>query len=165
LSLFPTHRCCFSCLAWYKLTFYATAGTAEAEIFCFDSIAKQIIGKPCEFLVRTMATSWSTPPDLSANMGLKITFVVNININSYYTKERILNVNSILQAHGKQQTSTGFQALPHNEATFKIDESSLPLLTQDSLATTLQKLSTSPTTSSVNPLLTFIITDQKQKSA
>jgi hypothetical protein len=48
---------------------------------------------------------------------------------------------------------------------FKIDESSLPLLTQDSLATTLQKLSTSPTTSSVNPLLTFIITDQKQKSA
>jgi hypothetical protein len=56
----------------------------------------------------TLAASQSTPPDLSAIMGLKFTFVVNININSYYTKERIIHVNSILQAHGRQQMSKGF---------------------------------------------------------
>jgi hypothetical protein len=43
LSLCPTHRCRFSCLVKYKLTFYAMDGTVEAEMFCFDSIAKQII--------------------------------------------------------------------------------------------------------------------------
>jgi hypothetical protein len=92
-------------LARYKLTFYATNGTAEAAMFCFDGIAKHIIGKPCEFLVKTLAASWSTPPDLSAIVGLKFTFAMNININSYYTKERILNVNLILQAQGRQQMS------------------------------------------------------------
>jgi hypothetical protein len=127
-------------------------------LFCFDSIAKKIIGKPCEFLVKTLDVSRSTPPYLSAIIGLKFTFAMNININSYYSKERILIVNSILQAHGRQQPSTGFQTITQDEDPFKTDEFSLPLLKQDSPATVLQKLSTSPTTSSVSPLLTFIIT-------
>jgi hypothetical protein len=100
-SACPTRRCRFSCLPRYKLTTYATDGTAEAEIFCFDNIAKQVIGKPCEFLIRTLSASWGTPSDLCAIVGLRFTFVVNININSYSAKERILNVNSILQAHGR----------------------------------------------------------------
>jgi hypothetical protein len=60
------------------LTFYATDGIAEAEMFCFDSIAKQLVGKPCEFLVKTMDGSGNTPSDLSAIIGLKFTFVVTI---------------------------------------------------------------------------------------
>jgi hypothetical protein len=145
----------------YKLTFYATDGTADAEMFCFNNIGKQIIGKPCEFLIRTLSSSWGTPSDLYANVGLKFTFAVNINIKSYYVKERILNVNPILQAHGRQQMSMGFHAPPQDEATFRTDDSSLPMLTQDSLATALQKLSTSLATSSISPLHTFIIIDQK----
>jgi hypothetical protein len=110
--LCPTHKCRFSCLPRYTLMFYAMDGTAEAKMFCFDSIAKQIIGKPCEFLVRTLSALLGTPSDLCAIVGLKFTFAVNININSYYAKERILNVNSILQVHGRQQMSMGFHVLP-----------------------------------------------------
>jgi hypothetical protein len=153
-----THKCRFSYFPRYKLTFYATDGTAEAELFYFDSIAKQIIGKPCEFLIKTLDVSRSTLSDISAIIGLKFTFVVNININSYYSKERILNVNSVLQAHGRQQLSMGFQAVTPDEDPFKTDESSL----QDSPATTLQKLSTSSTISSVSLLITFIITKYRR---
>jgi hypothetical protein len=97
----------------YKLTFYATDGTAEAEMFCFDSVARQIVGKPCEFLIKSMDVSISTPSDLCAIIGLKFTFAINININSYFfllsnksliTQEKeIFNVNSIVKAHGRQE--------------------------------------------------------------
>jgi hypothetical protein len=99
--MYLTYRQRFFCFSRYKLTFYETDGTAEAKMFCFDSIAKQIIGKPCEFLIKTLSVSRSIPPDLSAIIGLMLTFVVNININSYYSRDMILNVNSILQAHGR----------------------------------------------------------------
>jgi hypothetical protein len=75
------------CLHKYKLTFYATDGTAEDEMFCFDTIAKQIVGKPCEFLLRTLDASQNTPKDLCAIVGLRFTLAVNININSYYSKQ------------------------------------------------------------------------------
>jgi hypothetical protein len=103
--LFPTAQIQTNiiCLVRYKLIFYATDGTAEAEMFCFDSIAKQIVGKSCEFLIKTMDVSGSTPSDVSAIVGLKFTFVVTININSFYAKEKIFNVNSILQTYGKQE--------------------------------------------------------------
>jgi hypothetical protein len=45
----------------------------------------------------------NTPKDIRAIVGLRFTFAVNININSYYSKQRILNVNSVLQAHGRGQ--------------------------------------------------------------
>jgi hypothetical protein len=50
-----------------------------------------------------MNVSGGTPSELAAIIGLKFTFAVNININSYYAKERIFNVNSVIQAHGKQK--------------------------------------------------------------
>jgi hypothetical protein len=137
----------------YKLTFYATDGTAEAGMFCFDSIVKQIIGKPCEFLIKTLGVLQCTPPDLSAIIGLKFTFAVNININSYYSRDKILNVNSILQAHGRQQPLPALEAVTADEDPLETDEPICPLLTQDSPATALQKPSTSSTTSSVRLLL------------
>jgi hypothetical protein len=91
--MYLTYRYRFFFFPRYKLTFYATDGNAEAEMFCFGSIAKQIIGKPCEFLIKTLDVSRSTPSDLSAIIGLKLTFAMNININSYYSKDRIMNVN------------------------------------------------------------------------
>jgi hypothetical protein len=38
----------------YKLTFYAADETGEAEFLCFDSVAKRIVGKPCESLLKSM---------------------------------------------------------------------------------------------------------------
>jgi hypothetical protein len=160
--MYLTYRHRFFCFSRYKLTFYVTDGTTEAEMFCIDGIAKQIIGKPCEFLIKTLGVSRSIPPDLSAIIGLKFTFAVNININSYYSRDMILNVNSILQAHGRQQPLAGLQAVTKDEDPFKTDESTLPLLTQDSPATALQKLSTSSTTSSVSLLATFIVTKHQR---
>jgi hypothetical protein len=51
--------------AGYKLSFYATYGTAETEMFCFDTVARQIVGKSCEILVKSMNASTSTPIELS----------------------------------------------------------------------------------------------------
>jgi hypothetical protein len=119
----------------YKLTFYAADGTVEAQMFCFDTIAKQIIGKPCKFLVRNMNSSGGTPSELAAIIGLKFTFGVNININSYYTKERIFNVNSVIQSHGKQK-----------EPVYKLPVA--PQI-QESPSTAMERLSTGDRTSLV----------------
>jgi hypothetical protein len=119
----------------YKLTFYAADGTAEVQMFCFDTIAKQIISKPCEFLVKNKNVSGGTPSELAAIIGLKFTFAVNININSYYAKERIFNVNSMIQAHGKQKEP--------------VDELSIVPQVQESPSTAMQKLSTGNQTSLV----------------
>jgi replication factor A1 len=140
---------------WYKLTFYATDGTAEAQMFCFDTIAKQIIRKPCELLVRTMNVSGSTPTDLSAIIGLKFTFAVNININSYYARERIFNVNSIIQAYGKEPPPANFHKKIEDDEPLTSDELTFPLQTQDSPATAMRKLSTAARTSLVPTSLTY----------
>jgi hypothetical protein len=83
----------------YKLTFFAADETAEAEFFCFDSVAKHIVGKPYESLLKSMDISGSAPLGLAAIVGLKFTFAINININSFYSTEKIFNVDSILEAH------------------------------------------------------------------
>jgi hypothetical protein len=155
----------------YKLTFYATDGTAEAEMFCFDSVARQIVGKPCEFLIKSMDVSISTPSDLCAIIGLKFTFA--ININSYFfllsnksliTQEKeIFNVNSIVKAHGRQEAISDVHKNVHQEDPLKPDELSLPLLTQESPATAMQKLSTTAKTSLVCVLIYVSLYFNKHK--
>jgi hypothetical protein len=39
---------------------------------------------------------------------------VNININSYYSKQRILNVNSVIEAHGRQEVRTASDRIDNN---------------------------------------------------
>jgi predicted RNA-binding Zn-ribbon protein involved in translation (DUF1610 family) len=73
----------------YKLSLYATDGTTETEMFYFDTVARQIVGKPCEILVKSMNASTSTPTELLSIIGLSFTFAINININSYYSRENI----------------------------------------------------------------------------
>jgi hypothetical protein len=80
-----------------------------------------------------MNVSGGTPSELAAIIGLKFTFAVNININSYYAKERIFNVNSVIQAHGKQKEP--------------VDELSVAAQIQESLSTAMQRLSTGNRTS------------------
>jgi hypothetical protein len=141
-----------SVLRRYKLTFYATDGTAKAEMFCFDTIAKQIVGKPCQVLLRTLDASQSTPADLRAVVGHKFTFAVNININSYYLKQRILNVNSVIQAYGRQELETASDRTNNDANSLRTSAFSLRLPTEESPATAMRRLTTSPTTSSVSIL-------------
>jgi replication factor A1 len=139
----------------YKLTFYATDGTAEAEMFCFDTVARQIVGKPCEILVKSMNISTSIPTELSNIVGLSFTFAINININSYYSRERIFNVNSVIEAHGRHQTLTDTQESIEQEHSDKLHELSLTLTVQESPATAMQKLSTAPSTTLLPRSLTY----------
>jgi hypothetical protein len=136
----------------YKLTFYATDGTAEAEIFYFDTIAKQIVGKPCQVLLKTLDASRSTLSDLRAIIRLKFTFAINININSYYSKQRVLNVNSVIQAHGREEVETGSDRNNNDGTSLKTSEFSLCLPTEESPAIAMKRLTTSPITSSVSIL-------------
>jgi hypothetical protein len=86
-------------------------------MFCFDTIARQIVEKPCEFLIKSMNISTNTPAELSAIIGLKFTFAINININSYYSKEGIFNMNSIIEAHERHQTITDIQeSIEHEDS-------------------------------------------------
>jgi hypothetical protein len=94
----------------YKLIFFVTDGTAEARFFCFYSVAKHIVGNPCEALLRNTNVSGNTPLDLTGIVGLGFTFAITINIISYYSSGRIFNVNSVLETHGRQHA-----ALPTGE--------------------------------------------------
>jgi hypothetical protein len=66
-----------------------------------------------------MNISTNTPAELSAIIGLKFTFAINININinSYYSKEGIFNMNSIIEAHERHQTITDIQeSIEHEDS-------------------------------------------------
>jgi hypothetical protein len=118
-------------------------------MFCFNAVARQIVGKPCEILVESMNISSSTPTELSSIIRLRFTFAISININSYYSRERIFNVNSVIEAHGIQQTLVDKQERVEHEHPEKIDDLPLPLTAQESPATAMQKLSTAPNTTLV----------------
>ncbi|AQK51380.1 hypothetical protein ZEAMMB73_Zm00001d049787 [Zea mays] len=80
----------------YKLSFIATDGTCEAEFFCFDSIARKIVGKPCDNLVTAVATSQGPPAALAAIVCLKFTLAVTINMSAYSVTNRVFSILSIL---------------------------------------------------------------------
>ncbi|ONM38400.1 hypothetical protein ZEAMMB73_Zm00001d043540 [Zea mays] len=61
-SIDPIIRQCSTCGSTkycfrYKLTFKASDGTAEAEMFAFDTVARTIIGKPCPMVSRKLTYS------------------------------------------------------------------------------------------------------------
>jgi hypothetical protein len=135
----------------YKLTFYSADETSETEFFCFDSVAKYIVGKSCESLLKSMDPSGSEPPDLAAIVGLKFTFVVNININSFYSAEKIFNIESILETHGRKKLDPSVEQADRCQEPLMLDEHSV-LSMQDSPATAMKRLSTdlgSPVVSTV----------------
>jgi hypothetical protein len=54
----------------------AADDTAEMRMFCFDNVAKRIIGKTCTFLLTSVTNTSNIPPDLAAIVSIKFTFVV-----------------------------------------------------------------------------------------
>jgi hypothetical protein len=71
-------------------------------MFCFNGVAKQVVGKPCETVLRTASHATNTPSDISAIVSLKFTFLISLNDESYYTQDKVFHINSIVTAHGRQ---------------------------------------------------------------
>ncbi|PWZ37860.1 hypothetical protein Zm00014a_005131 [Zea mays] len=88
----------------YKLNFMASDGTAEMRMFCFDNIAKRIIGKPCASLLTSATSTSNIPPDLAAIVSLKFTFAVVYNEMSFQVSEKELFIKSVIASHGRDLT-------------------------------------------------------------
>ncbi|AQL05115.1 hypothetical protein ZEAMMB73_Zm00001d046843 [Zea mays] len=127
----------------YKLSFVVTDGTSEAEFFCFDTIAKRIVGKPCDTLITATMTSQGFPPDLAAIVSLKFTFVVTLNMSAFSVTNRVFSILYVLTNHGRQ-TSVPPTVLNYpQEQLLTQDDIFESTATQDSPATSFAKLSTS----------------------
>jgi hypothetical protein len=80
----------------------ASDGTAEAEMFCFDDIAKVIIGKSCSSIIGSTSDSGAIPPEIAAIVSLKFTFVVIFNTRSFSGPDKVLLIKSIVRTHGRE---------------------------------------------------------------
>jgi hypothetical protein len=87
----------------------ATDGTAEARMFCFDSIAKKIVGKLCHFVVSSVTKTSLIPPDLASIVSLKFTFDVVYNDVSFHDVEKELLIKLIITVHGRVHSLPGTQ--------------------------------------------------------
>ncbi|ONM02782.1 hypothetical protein ZEAMMB73_Zm00001d031369 [Zea mays] len=85
----------------YKLNFMATDDTAEMLMFCFDNVAKRIIGKTCTSLLTSVTDASNIRPDLAAIVSLKFTFVVVYNLMSFQNQEKELLIKSVIASHGR----------------------------------------------------------------
>ena len=130
-------------LGSYKLSFVVTDGTSEAEFFCFDTIAKRIVGKPCDTLITTTITSQGFPPDLAAIVSLKFTFVVTLNMSSFSVTNRVFSILYVLTNHGRQTSVPSTMLNYPQEQLLTQDDVFESTATQDSPATSFAKRSTS----------------------
>lgn len=127
----------------YKLSFIATDGTSEAEFFCFDTIAKRIVGKSCQTLFSTSDVSRGPPPDLAAIVSLKFTFAVTINMSAFSVTNRVFSILSVLTNHGRQ-ASIPYATQNLSQQQMLTQDNTLDVkTTQESPATSFAKLSTS----------------------
>jgi hypothetical protein len=72
----------------YKLKFLASDGTETAEMFCFNNVARQIVGKSCEIVLRGVSEHSPIPPDLAQIISLKFTFRVTVDDQSFFQKKQ-----------------------------------------------------------------------------
>ncbi|KAL5664171.1 hypothetical protein ACJX0J_024279, partial [Zea mays] len=127
----------------YKLSFIATDGTSEAEFFCFDTIAKRIVGKSCQTLFSTSDVSRGPPPDLAAIVSLKFTFAVTINMSAFSVTNRVFSILSVLTNHGRQASIPCATENLSQQQMLTQDNILDVITTQESPATSFAKLSTS----------------------
>jgi hypothetical protein len=129
----------------YKLNFVASDETAEANMFCFDNIAKTIIGKPCSSLLGSTVNTTIIPLEIAAIIYLKFRFAVNYNQESYWSREKVFVIKSIVAVYGRNH------ALPQIQQNAILLSSSTPIKSsaatkiEDSPSIAISKLSTNTT--------------------
>lgn len=143
----------------YKLTFIASDGTAEAQMFCFDNIARRIVGKSCEAVVKSMKRSSGTPPDLAAIVSQKFTFAVSITDSSFDTMTKVFRIESIITSHGRQRTIPQITDYAHQEGPTTPLKISTAIFPQDTPTTAMKGLTTA-TASPTDLYLTDIQSSQ-----
>jgi replication factor A1 len=60
----------------YKISFIALDGTDEADMICFGDVARRIIGKSVQQLLRIATNSTTYPPEVARIVSLRFTFAV-----------------------------------------------------------------------------------------
>ncbi|CAO2035273.1 unnamed protein product [Urochloa humidicola] len=93
-----------------KLVFIATDGTAEAEMICFGSTAVRIVGKSCDYVMRSVSQGHSVPPPIAAIVSEKFTFAIKLTDDSYRIEKKTFIVSSVITSYGKQRTVPRFKA-------------------------------------------------------
>lgn len=78
----------------------ALDGTDEAEMICFGDVARRIVGKPVQQVLRTSAGANAYPPDISRIVSLRFTFAVTLTQQSYYRAQKTYNVTSLVTTYG-----------------------------------------------------------------
>jgi hypothetical protein len=91
----------------YKISFVALDGTNEAEMICFGDVARRIIGKPVQQIIRTATNANTYPPDVTKIVSLRFTFQVSLTQQSYYRQQKTYQVVSVVTSHGQPN------AIPH----------------------------------------------------
>ncbi|ONM60686.1 replication protein A 70 kDa DNA-binding subunit A isoform X5 [Zea mays] len=105
-SIDPVIRQCSTCRSTnycfrYKLTFKASDGTEEAEMFAFDNVARTIIGKPCPTVVASFPDASAIPPEIAAIVSRKYTFIIEFNSQSFRFLEKTLLIKGIVASYGR----------------------------------------------------------------
>jgi replication factor A1 len=80
----------------------ALDGTDEAEMVCFGDVARRIIGKSVQQLLRTSPNANTYPPDVSKIVSLRFTFAVALTQQSYYRHQKTYQVISVVTPYGRQ---------------------------------------------------------------
>lgn len=76
-------------------------------MIAFGDVARRIVGKPVQQVLRSSRSANNTPPDIAAIVSLKFTLAVTLTEQSYYNPQKSYQVNSVVTAYGRQH------ALPH----------------------------------------------------
>lgn len=73
-------------------------------MICFGEVARRIVGKPVQQIMRMARNSTDEfPPDIAAIVSLKFAFSVVLTHESYYKKEHSYRVTSIATSYGRQR--------------------------------------------------------------
>ncbi|CAN6290913.1 unnamed protein product [Urochloa humidicola] len=99
-----------------KIPFIATDGTAEAEMICFGSTANRIIGKSCDYVMRSAGQGHSIPPPIAAIVSEKFTFAIKLTDDSYSELKKQFIVTSVITSHGKQRVVPQIQPIAGTSA-------------------------------------------------
>lgn len=135
-------------------------------MFCFDTVARHIVGKSCEIVLRSVTEQSPIPPDLAQIISLKFTFRVTIDNQSLFQQTscpNVFRINSIVAAHGRQRSLPMQIGISDQQGPSTPQNKSKPMLLEDSPSTTLEKLSTTTPTTVVRKLL-YSETDNTPKT-
>jgi hypothetical protein len=72
-------------------------------MICFGDVARQIIGKPVQQLLRIVTTGGPLPVDIAKIISRRFTFAVTLTQQSYYRQDRTYQVTSVVTAHGQHE--------------------------------------------------------------